>query len=320
MPIDTPSNPILYVNGISADPWVNFNPGLEYGFPLTNFGKYERTNDYENLSYLSLQDVSSLFHNFYGLRLTMKVDDRETSGKARFPTTMNYQTMSNPRSRYNNGQVNQVNFRPTESDIYLGGDASLYSTTNQMYRFFSQPNGKGNFLGFGVFLFSGNLRGRTSRYGGTIYHYFQLASWALPKRFIPQSSVTVENPEFDPDDPENDEPPQIKVSYFDGEYQRYLNSLNYPDERLVPNIEASYNVSEFVLNDYNGNRIQLKLTEAIMKKTDYYPTFKEDEEGETYIEKVDAIKPPRTTFILTEGLFYKYGGNFGNLEPNNYLM
>lgn len=310
------SNPVTYGNGLEAEHFVNFNPSLEYGFRTGNLIKRERTNVFQNINYLSLEDASSLFHNFYGLRVSGSISQRETSGSAKFPSTMNYQTMSNPRSRYSGGQVNQVQFGTIrDNDAYVGGTANLYSTTNQMNMFYSQPNGEGNFLGFGQFLFSGDLRGRTSRYGGEITHYIAIASWEVPKNFIPGSAVSVSNPDYGEKEGAS---PYKYVSYFDGEYQRHLNSLYWQDRRLIPNVDGTYNTTQITFNDYNGNRIQLKKTEAVITKVSKYPIYKYREDGSRYLEKVEDIKPPRTTFNIGEGLFYKYSGSTSKLQPNNY--
>ena len=67
-----------------------------------------------------------------------------------------------------------------------------------------------------------------------------------------------------------------------------------------------------------ASRVSIK-TEAVMTKVDKYPHWKYDEStGKSYIDKVEDLDPPRTTFNIGDGLFYKYSGSTSQLQPNNY--
>lgn len=311
------SNPIIQPSGITVAPFVKFDPSKEYGFKIDNFISRKATSDYRNLSYLSARDASNLFHNFYGLTTDISVTHTiplagGANNEAKFPESIDYQTLSPPESRYSGGQVYQASTSPRQSVTYLGGSANLFSVTNQMNKFYSNDQFTPEaFLGFGQVLFNCTLRGRTSRYGGTVDHYLLIASYQLDARYLPIGHYR-----------ETIDGVSTLLNAFDGTYKAYLNQLEYIDPRLKPELKASINYGSFTLSDGRGNNISLKTTEAKVEQTDFTPRYREDEEtGESYVVGVDALEPPKTKLDVTGSKFYQYSAqNTSYLEPNNYLI
>jgi hypothetical protein len=196
-----------------------------------------------------------------------------------------------------------------------------------MYKFYSQPNGLGNFLGFGQFLFICGLNGDTTRRGGSVTHFVQISTWEVGQDDI-QSTYNGLYEVRDPEKPTE----KIIVDAFDGSYQKYFfdsqmsapNPL-YRDPRLVPQVEASLTYRSFNLRDNNGNNIPFKITEAYVGVTSFEPVIEEDENGDQYIDRIITYPPPQTKIEIKEGgLFYKYiqrgNENLGNFEPNGFSL